>query len=233
MANEIQKPKFLITLTAPSCAGKSYLLDYIRNVAKLPCLVSTTTRARRAGEVEGVDYYFITEEESKAIEAQNGFAELAHYRGVRYGVTNQEYFAKLDQGVAFLIVEPTGIDHYTQPAKDAGATHLKYFIHTDMDIRLERLRKRMRGDIQQVIIEDALQQTMATMAGLTAALPLLSDKIATAMNPHLDRMSAMLTSEQRWYEMAVWTRVLFGKDDPVKNLEIILNDVKTESLIHH
>lgn len=231
MANEIQKPKFLITLTAPSCAGKSYLLDYIRNVAKLPCLISTTTRAKRAGEVEGVDYYFITEERSKEIEAQNGFAELAHYRGVRYGVTNEEYFAKLDQGVAFLIVEPGGIDHYTQPAKDAGAIHLKYFIHTDMDIRLERLKKRMRADIQQAIIDDSMQQTMATMIGRTAALPLLSDTIVSAMNPHFDRMAAMLTSEQKWFQMADWTRVLFGKDNPENNLQIILNDVKTETLI--
>ena len=93
----------LVTLTAPSCSGKSYLLNYIRDEAKMPCLVSTTTRAPRTGEQEGIDYYFISREQSKRYEIEDNFAELAIYNGTRYGVTKQEFKSKLETGLTFLI----------------------------------------------------------------------------------------------------------------------------------
>ena len=57
----------LITLTAPTCSGKSYLLDAL---TKDWCsrIVSTTTRPPRPGECEGIDYHFISEEESRRIQ---------------------------------------------------------------------------------------------------------------------------------------------------------------------
>ena len=195
-------PRFLITLTAPSCAGKSYLLNYIRAVAKRPRLVSTTTRAPRKGEIEGVDYFFISEEESRAIEEQNGFAELVIYRGVRYGVTTAEYHARLDEGPAFLIVEPNGIEGYAQPAIDAGAKHLKVFIDVPVSVRMERMKSRIRQDIVE-----------HNRGGPTALL--------NAVNPHLDRLTAMVTEEPNWRQLVDWDIVLDGANTPKANLAII------------
>ena len=191
----------LVTITAPSASGKSYLLNHIRS-AGYPCLVSTTTRAPRKGEVEGVDYYFISDEHSRRIEEYNGFAELAVYRGIRYGVTKTEFHNKLDTGFAFLIVEPTGIDHYVQPALDVGAMHLKYFIHCDLETRLERMKQRMISDLEYSPADNA--------------------KIVST---HLDRIKAMFTVEQSWFTMHEWTRVLSGTHSPADNLAIILADV--------
>jgi guanylate kinase len=210
-----QKP-VLVTLTSPTAAGKSYLFNYIRDVAKMPCLISTTTRAPRAGEKDGVDYYFIDEKTSQQLEANDLFAELAIYRGVRYGVTKEEFHSKLSKGVAFLIVEPSGIDHYVKPALDAGAIHLKYYIHTDPQIRLERFKQRVAADLRDAIIADENARRMGKFAGA-------ADKTVAS---HMDRLVAMLTEELKWGTMYKWDRILFGEKEPAYNLDIIMSDVR-------
>lgn len=206
----------LVTITAPTASGKSYLLNYIRDEAKLPCLVSTTTRKPRQGEKEGVDYYFISEEKSKEIESLDGFAELAVYRGIRYGVTKEEFSSKLGTGLTFLIVEPSGIDHYVKPALDVGAAHIKYYIHTELQTRIERFKNR--------IISDMYGELRNHPVSSIASLPLSSAQ--SVINGHVDRLVAMLTEEQHWFTSSRWDRILFGDKSPKENLEIILQDIE-------
>ena len=217
----MEKP-ILITLTGGTCSGKSYLLSYARDVANWPCLVSTTTRAPRAGEIEGVDYYFISEEESLAIEARGEFAELAIYRGVRYGVTKTEFMKKLNMGAAFLIVEPSGIDHYVKPALDVGALHLKYFVWTPLDVRLQRFKDRLEADVLKLT------------AGGTVTPSALQSTVRKTLRVGLDRLHAMYTSEEEWVKMNLWDRMLFGeKTSPEENLAIIREDLKNLRERHH
>lgn len=214
---QTQPTPILVTLTGGTASGKTFLLNYIRETAKLPCLVSTTTRKPRAGEVEGVDYFFISDERSREIEAANGFAELAIYNGTRYGVTKEEFFSKLNKGLAFLIVEPSGIDHYVQPAKNVGAKHLKYFIHTPQDLVLQRFKLRMVADIDKHF----LNWLAAAEYGDTDAYDPTSIPLSYVM-----RLQNILTFESSWYQMAPWDRVLMGIDRPEDNVKIILSDVK-------
>lgn len=203
-------PPILITLTSPSAAGKSYLFNYIRDVAKLPCLISTTTRAAREGEVEGVDYYFIDQEESESLEKADAFAELAIFRGTRYGVTKTEWASKLQPGsFAFLIVEPSGIDHYVKPATDVGAGWLKYYIHTDPEIRMQRFMERMELDVRKSLEGD-------------------HDAAMKMIKQYFNRHAAMLTEEMKWGQATHWTRTLFGTQGADYNLQIILNDIRKE-----
>lgn len=212
---ENSKP-VLVTLTSPTAAGKSYLFNYIRDVAMLPCLISTTTRRPRSGEKEGVDYYFIDEEFSRALERADHFAELAIYRGVRYGVTKDEFQRKLSQGLAFLIVEPSGIDHYVKPALEAGALHLKYYVHTDPEVRIQRFKNRVITDVQSAAEEDANLKRMGRPA----------HAVEKTLSGHIDRLVAMHTEEKFWFTSVPWDRVLFGTDSPEHNLRIIMEDVK-------
>lgn len=197
----------LVTLTACSAGGKSYLFDYIRDVAKLPCLISTTTREPRANEVHGRDYYFITEAESIRLEQADELAELANYNGVRYGVTKEEYLSKLSTGLAFLIVEPTGVESYAQPAIDAGALHHKVWIEVDVATRMNRFTVRAQNDI------------------IKAAMTMNPDTISKAVTTALKRQKSMLTEELTWFMAAKWDRVLDGEDTPDRNLALILSDV--------
>ena len=210
----------LVTLTSPTAAGKSYLFNYIRDEAKLPCLISTTTRAPRAGEKEGIDYFFISEEESKRLEAADEFAELAIYGGVRYGVTKNEFLGKLVQnGLAFLIVEPSGIDHYVEPALKVGAIHLKYFLYTDPLVRHARFTARVRKDIIEVLNKRTHDGNIVISE---------SEKhlnVLQVVESHMKRMKSMMTHELDWGTKTQWTRTLMGEKHPSENVEIILKDV--------
>ena len=208
----------LVTLTAPSAAGKSYLLNFIRDKAKLPCLISTTTRAKRAGEVEGVDYFFISLEDSIRLEMAGDFAELAIFGGNRYGVTNTEFQYKLNspEGVAFLIVEPNGIDHYVEPALRVGASHLKFYIDVPLDVRLKRIQKRVVDDI----IEFApLFYGVASTEGATKQLTGVIESFTT-------RLNSVFTKEESWKCMHDWDAVLDGTENPNTNLSIIIKKVQ-------
>jgi guanylate kinase len=208
METTMTKP-ILITFTSPTCSGKSFLLTYIRDIAKRPCLISTTTRAPREGEIDGVDYHFITVDESKQIEAENGFAELAIFRGARYGVTTKEFMSKLNQGPAFLIVEPSGIDHYVKPALDMGAVWLKYFVYTKPEVLVERFKKRFEKDVAK-----------AVNAGAS------TDGVVGVVKSYTDRLIHLLGPEAEWFHAKQWDGILYGDKHPVENLKIIDADIR-------
>jgi len=213
----MNKP-ILITLTAPTAAGKSYLFNHIRDVAKLPCFVSTTTREPRDGEIDGVDYHFITEAMSETLEKSGQFAELVTYNGTRYGITNDEWFGKLQPGkIVFLIVEPTGIENYVIPAMKAGVTWLKYYLHTDADVRMERFMKRMKSDLMHQVLD--FQESEEVRVA----------KTLKTVETYMKRHKAMLTEETEWFQKAQWTRVLNGTVPAEENLKIILDDVNKAS----
>ena len=214
----------LITITGGTASGKSYLFNHIRDVAKLPCLISTTTRAPRVGEKEGVDYYYINEGDSLRLEDRGDLAELAIYNGVRYGVTKKEFFGKLNLGMAFLICEANGVTHYAQPAVDAGALHLKVYVHTDPELRIKRFRARAETDMKQAaarLADAAIRSGISGESYMPAAAALLKE-----FNTSLNRISSMLTEEMKWGNMHSWDRVVFGDKSPEENLEIIMNDVR-------
>lgn len=200
----MNKP-ILVTLTSPSASGKSYLLNYIRDEAKIPCLVSTTTRKPRANEIHGRDYYFISEEESLALEKEDQFAELVTYDKTRYGVTKKELSEKLEHGLTFLIVEPSGIDAYIKPIKEAGAYHLPYYVHAPTEIRIQRMKERLLQDILNCETRECCEKLVSV---------------------HFDRIVKMFTEEMKWFTSQGWQRVLFGTASPEENLKIILNDIR-------
>ena len=205
----MQDKKFLVTITAPTAAGKSHILNYIREVAKIPCIVSTTTRAPRKGEREGVDYYFISEEESVELENQGAFAELAIYNGVRYGVKKEEFESKLNAfGLTFLIVEPNGMEGYVKPAVDAGAIHIKTFVYTDPKVRMKRFKERALADLDEALRSNVDQVDAA---------------VKNVFNTYLNRQNVMLTKELSWGEKAKWDLILMGEEAPEDNLQKIFN----------
>ncbi|HVX26791.1 MAG TPA: guanylate kinase [Parafilimonas sp.] len=82
----------LIIITAPSGAGKTSVTKYL--LSKIPALafsISATTRKPRSNEVDGVDYYFITENEFHDKILVNEFIEWEMvYEGKYYGTFKNE-----------------------------------------------------------------------------------------------------------------------------------------------
>ncbi|MDR3210271.1 MAG: guanylate kinase [Oscillospiraceae bacterium] len=76
----------IIIVSAPSGAGKNTILNrLLQAMPELALSVSLTTRAPRAGEIEGVSYHFVTTEEFEAYEARGEFLECNPYAQRRYG----------------------------------------------------------------------------------------------------------------------------------------------------
>lgn len=76
----------LFVISGPSGAGKGTLVE--RVIAKDPDLqlsVSATTRPPREGEVDGVHYHFMTEDEFKKVIDEDGFLEWAQVHSNYYG----------------------------------------------------------------------------------------------------------------------------------------------------
>ncbi|MBR1476181.1 MAG: guanylate kinase [Muribaculaceae bacterium] len=83
----------LIIICAPSGSGKSTIIGRIIDdpALRLAFSVSATTRPRRGSEVDGVDYYYLTEDEFKRRIAADEFAEYQEvYPGRFYGTLKSE-----------------------------------------------------------------------------------------------------------------------------------------------
>ena len=71
--------------------GKGTLIRGLRErLPELELSVSATTRAPRPGEVDGVDYHFLSDEEFARRVAAGDFVEHAEYSGSRYGTLRSE-----------------------------------------------------------------------------------------------------------------------------------------------
>ena len=81
--------KNLITISAPSGAGKTTLCRALQEQADMKFSVSCTTRDQRNYEVHGVDYYFISDAEFKERVARNEFAETEDVHGCMYGTLKE------------------------------------------------------------------------------------------------------------------------------------------------
>lgn len=76
----------IFVFSAPSGAGKTTILDYLRvSVPDLVYSISATTRKPREGEVDGLHYFFISEQEFKSRIESGEFAEWALVHGNYYG----------------------------------------------------------------------------------------------------------------------------------------------------
>ena len=100
----------LIVITGPSGVGKGTIVRAL--LAKHPelCLsISNTTRSPRSGEIEGVDYHFVSTEKFKVAIAKDEFLEWAEYAGNYYGTPKSGIQALLDQGkIVLLEIELVG-----------------------------------------------------------------------------------------------------------------------------
>lgn len=95
----------VIILSAPSGAGKTSLARrLVERHASVAVAVSHTTRAKRRGEREGVDYFFVGEEEFAAMVTAGDFLEHAEVFGNRYG-TSKEAIARLAAAGRHAILE--------------------------------------------------------------------------------------------------------------------------------
>ena len=96
--SEIRKGMLLV-ISGPSGTGKGTLIKRLMDEdSSLVFSVSATTRAPRPGEIDGVHYHFVTNEQYDQLVAENAFVEYANVHGNRYGTLRSEVYQRLERG---------------------------------------------------------------------------------------------------------------------------------------
>ena len=103
MSSRFTRTGILFVLSAPSGAGKTTLVDALRQTSEFVYSISCTTRPARAGEVEGEDYRFLSEEEFDARARSGEFLEYAIVHGHQYGTLLKPIVDNLMSGRDVLI----------------------------------------------------------------------------------------------------------------------------------
>jgi len=112
----------LIVLSGPSGVGKGTVRKALFQMKhhNLSYSVSMTTRPMRPGEVDGVDYYFVSKEAFESRIAHNQFLEYENFFGNYYGTPLDKVEEKLEQGKeVFLEIEVQGALKVRNKVKDA------------------------------------------------------------------------------------------------------------------
>jgi guanylate kinase len=84
------KPGKLIVLSGPGGVGKSTVAKKLREVDDFWVSVSATTRKPRSNEVDGHDYFFVSDEEFSRMINEDEFLEWAEFAGNRYGTPQKK-----------------------------------------------------------------------------------------------------------------------------------------------
>lgn len=94
----------LYVVSAPSGAGKTSLVKALVDTnGDLAVSVSHTTRPQRPGEVDGVNYHFVSEAAFCDLREQGGFFEWAKVFDNFYGTSKQSVVEQLKQGVDVIL----------------------------------------------------------------------------------------------------------------------------------
>jgi guanylate kinase len=97
---KLNEKGLLVVISGPSGVGKGTVRQALFSMKghNLVYSVSMTTRKPRPGEVDGIDYFFISEEEFKERIKQNAFLEYANFVGNYYGTPQEKVEQQLDEG---------------------------------------------------------------------------------------------------------------------------------------
>ena len=163
-------------ITGPSGVGKGTLIrTLIGRVPELELSVSATTRRPRAGETQGVDYHFLSEEEFERRVRAGEFVEHARYSGNRYGTLRAELEQRLAGGHPVVLeIEVQGARQIREtmpeavqifiapPSEQALRTRLVGRGTDDPDqvaARLATAREELlaQGEFRHVVINDRLE----------------------------------------------------------------------------
>ena len=92
------KDGIVVVLSSPSGAGKTTLVKKIAQENKFKISISYTTRKSRTNEVNGKDYFFVSEEKFKNLIKNNEFLEYAKVFENYYGSSKSQVFENLNKG---------------------------------------------------------------------------------------------------------------------------------------
>ena len=169
----------LVVLSGPSGVGKGTLLRHLRQRhPDLYLSTSATTRAPRAGEVHGQDYYFVTREQFEQMIAAGDLLEWAEFAGNYYGTPRQAVEIQIERGNQVILeIELKGARQVAKSFPEA----FKIFIVPPSPEELER-RIRDRGQDDEAAICRRLARSRVELdAASEFDIQVVNDDLETAI----------------------------------------------------
>jgi len=190
----------LIVFSAPSGCGKGTMLTEILKNEKFRCSVSATTRSPREGEIDGVNYHFLTREDFESRINAEQFLEHAEYCGNYYGTLMSEVDSYLDKGInvileievqgamkirekrpeaLFVFIAPPSVAELTRRLKKRG---------TETDEVIAERVSQAAGEIaaaekyDYIIVNDALEDAVSDFFAVIRAEELKSENMGEILN---------------------------------------------------
>lgn len=137
-SEELEKLGSLIVVTGPSGVGKGTVTGgCLKQVDGLEKSVSVTTRPRRDGEDDGMEYFFRSEEEFAAMRKAGEFLEYAEFAGYHYGTPESWVEQKIRSGIDVILeIEVNGAMQVRESCPDAVLVFLSPPSYEELEQRL-------------------------------------------------------------------------------------------------
>lgn len=184
----------LFVISGPAGAGKGTLVARIRDRRpNLDLSVSATTRKPREGEVDGVAYYFLSEEEfTRRVEAGE-FLEWDGHFDKRYGTLRSEVDSRLEAGHSVILeIDVNGALNVKRMNPDAV---LVFIAPPSLEVLEKRLRGRGTETEEQIALRLArVEMEMAAAEQYDEVV--VNDDLETAVN-QLDALMDRYETDER------------------------------------
>ncbi len=175
----------ILVLSGPSGAGKSSLIKQIKDdIGAFYFSISTTTRPKREGEVEGVHYYFVSKEHFENDIEEENFLEYARVHGNYYGTSIKPVKKALKQGK--LVIFDIDVQGHDAVQKRLADITTSVFITTPTLCELKK-RLNARGTDAQEIIDGRIEMAKREVQRI-------SEYDYLVINDDLDEAAAILVN---------------------------------------
>jgi len=203
-----------IILSSPSGGGKTTIAhELLASRKDVGYSVSCTTRPPRPGEIEGKDYYFLTEEKFKKRRGAREFAESATVHGHLYGTLRAEVERVLASGRNVIMdIDVQGTRQFAKafpdsilifilpPSSEALISRLEARGTEDLEALIRRFRSaevelKAIDLYQYVIVNDKLDSAVAAVSDIIDGK---GQRFERSRNPELDgRVKELMKGIQR------------------------------------
>ena len=168
----------MLVISGASASGKTEVAHIIEKKYGLTRVITVTTREKRVGERDGVDYFFVSKEDFKKLLDEDKLVEYAEYNGNYYGSRKDQI---ADDHI--LVVEANGLKAYIDLNDPSIIT---FALTANAKIREERMKcrgdklcdieKRLKSD-RTVFSKENLKGVNYFIENNTATLDELADDI--------------------------------------------------------